>query len=202
LEAEQVFRLYQGPVGENPARFCMACGSPCIDVNEGGHSHRACGSGGRPHWRTPSPTVSVLVVERERLLLCLREERMFRGGKWCVPGGYMEFDEDFLTAGRREVREETGLEVRIKSILSVASTFYVPDTASLNVTLLAEPVGGVLEARDETDVVRWHPFAEDLPEMAFPHHEHIIRRYFETGLAGAPVDPRFAAGVFSDEARA
>jgi len=202
LEPEQVFRLYDGPVRENPARFCIACGSPCIDVNQGGHSYRACGTCGRVHWRTPSPTVSVLVVDGERLLLCLREERMFRGGKWCIPGGYMEFDEDFLTAGRREVREETGLDVKIRSILSVASNFYVPDMASLNIILLAEPRGGILEARDETQEVRWHALGAQLPDMAFPHHQHIIRRFLETGLSGAPVDPRYAAGVLPDQAPA
>jgi ADP-ribose pyrophosphatase YjhB (NUDIX family) len=119
---------------------------------------------------------------------------MFHGGKWCIPGGYMEFDEDFLTAGRREVLEETGLEVRITSLLSVTSNFHTPEMASLSVVLLAEPVAGVAEPRDETQEVRWQPFSEPLPEMAFEHHEHIIQRYVSTRFEGAPIDPRYAAG--------
>jgi 8-oxo-dGTP diphosphatase len=46
---------------------------------------------------------------------------------WCLPCGYIEFHEDYLTAARREVKEETGLEVEITALLSVASYFLRPD---------------------------------------------------------------------------
>jgi 8-oxo-dGTP pyrophosphatase MutT (NUDIX family) len=54
------------------------------------------------------PGTSVLVVdERERLLLVNRADT----GGWGLPGGLMEPGESFEDAGRREVREETALEV-------------------------------------------------------------------------------------------
>ena len=136
-----------------------------------------------------------MVLDGDRVLLCLREERMFRGGKWCLPGGYMEFDEDFLTAGRREVREETGLDVEIEAILTVVSNFHSADMPTLSITLLARPVGGTAEPRDETQAVTWHPVKDALPEMAFEHHQHIIQRYLATDLRGIPVDPRYAKGA-------
>jgi len=193
MDVKQVFREYEGPVSDNPMAFCMSCGSPCADVaSNDGRFYRTCTGCGRVHFRNPSPTVAVLVVQDECLLLCLREDRMFRGGKWCLPGGYMDFGEDFLTAGRREVWEETGLEVQIKAILSVASNNYTPEMSSVCVIMLAGPIGGKMEARDETQDVRWHPFGQELPPMAFEHHEHIVQRYLATGLEGAPVDPEYA----------
>jgi 8-oxo-dGTP diphosphatase len=68
-----------------------------------------------------------------------------------LPCGYMDFHEDFLTAGRREVREETGLEVEITGLLAVASNFLRPDIHTLAIALLAEVRGGVMKAGDDVD---------------------------------------------------
>ena len=178
-------------------RFCPVCGGPCSDADQGGHAYKVCTSCRRPHYRNPSPTVTVLVAKDRSLLLALREERMLYGGKWCLPGGFIEWGEDFLSAGRREVREETGLDVAITGILSVASNQHTPDSSTISIVMLAEPVGGAPEPLDETVEVRWHPFDAPLPPMAFEHHTHIIERYLATGIEGAPVDPRYAGGSLS-----
>ena len=100
-----------------------------------------------------------------------------------------------MTAARREVREETGLEVALGEIVSVVSNFHRPNLHSLVVVLSAQPVAGTLnpEAKDIVEA-RWHRFGVPLPPMAFAADEHIIERYFGAGLVGAPVDPRFAQG--------
>jgi len=67
----------------------------------------------------------------------------------------------------------------------------------MSIILLAEPMQGEPRPMDETDDVRWHPFDHPLPEMAFAHQEHIIKRYLATDLKGAPVDPRYARGHVS-----
>ena len=61
-------------------------------------------------YRNPDPIVAVLVVDGDKFLLCRRKPETLEGGKWCLPCGYVEFHEDYLTASRREVREETGVE--------------------------------------------------------------------------------------------
>jgi len=194
----QVFRDFDGPADANPVRFCMLCGGAMADAGDADHAHKVCTVCKRPHWRNPAPTVTVMVVKERSLLLCLRSQRMLYGGKWCLPGGFMEWGEDFITAGRREVREETGLEVEIKSIISIASNQHTPDASTISVILLAEPMSGDPKPMDETDDVRWHPFAEPLPVMAFTHHEHIIQRYLTTDLKGAPIDPRYARGFLRE----
>ena len=61
----------------------------------------------------PSVTVDVAVVTREthpRVLLIRRKAEPF-AGMWAIPGGFIEIDEPLEVAARRELKEETGMEV-------------------------------------------------------------------------------------------
>ncbi|MGA2974121.1 MAG: NUDIX hydrolase [Spirochaetia bacterium] len=143
--------------------------------------------------RNPYPGVVVLIEEADRVLLVRRQTGRFLGGRWCLPGGFIEYGENFLSAGLREVREETGLSVRIDSLLSVVSNFLAPRLHTLAVVLLAHPLEGGASPLpgDDADAVAWHPLSGPLPEMAFEADAHIISRYGRDRFEGAPVDQRF-----------
>lgn len=55
---------------------------------------------------------------RERILLTRRTDN----GQWCLPGGRMEAGESLAEACIREVKEETGLSVRVVRLIGVYST--------------------------------------------------------------------------------
>jgi ADP-ribose pyrophosphatase YjhB (NUDIX family) len=191
MEPRQVFRAYHGGEAET-ADFCLACGARLVDHHSGGRTRRACQACGFIRYRAPAPGVAVLVVDGERFVLCRRKADQLEGGKWCLPCGYVEFDEDFLTAGIRETHEETGLVVEITGIISVASNFLTPHVHTVVTVLLARPAGGTLAPGDDIDFVQWWSNGDALPEMAFESDRHIIERYFATRLPGAPVDPALA----------
>jgi ADP-ribose pyrophosphatase YjhB (NUDIX family) len=135
----------------------------------------------------------VTLIERDGfVLLGKRTEGSFRSGAWCLPGGFMEWSEDYLSAARREVREETGLEVKVRSILSVVSNFLSPHLHTLVIVLLATPSGGAERAGDDVSRLAWYPLGGPLPELAFEADLHIIERYAADRVAGAPVDPSHA----------
>jgi ADP-ribose pyrophosphatase YjhB (NUDIX family) len=189
MEPRQAFRAYDhSDAAEEQADFCLACGAPLSDHHAGGRTRRACGACGYIRYRTPAPGVGVLIVDGDRFVLCRRGSSELEAGKWCLPCGYVEYDEDFLTAALREVEEETGLAVEITSIISVSSNFLTPHIHTVVTVLLARPVGGTLRPGDDIDFVRWVAAGEALPEMAFEADAHIIERYFATRLEGAPVD--------------
>ena len=71
-------------------------------------------------------STKALILNKEGKLLVLRniphEDEW--GGKWCLPGGLVEMDESIEFAIKREVKEETGLEVVVKKIVLVGESRY------------------------------------------------------------------------------
>jgi 8-oxo-dGTP diphosphatase len=193
MQPKQVFSLYdwQGNRGIDRLKYCPRCGSECVKGEAAGRQRPVCPRCGFVHYGNPCPGVDVLIERNDAVLLGRRAAGSFREGKWCLPCGYMEFDEDFLTAAHREVKEETGLEIEISSILSVVTNFLASELHTLVVVLLARPIGGSLRSGDDIEAVEWFSLAGPLPEMAFEADRHIIERYHRTRLKGAPVDPEF-----------
>ena len=60
--------------------------------------------------------VGVVVWRDERFLLIRRGKAPNRG-QWSLPGGAQHLGETVFEAGRREVREETGLDVEIRALV-------------------------------------------------------------------------------------
>jgi len=193
MEPRQVFSSYQAenarPISDY--RYCPRCGEP-LAREDAAREPLRCSLCGFTAYRNPYPGVVVLVEQEGKALLCKRSPESFKPDAWCLPGGFIEYDEDFLSAGIREVREETGLAVSIESILSVVTNFLAPKLHTLVIVLLGRIMGGPEQAGDDTVALKWVPMSGPLPELAFEADGHIIRRYAETRLSGAPVDPRFS----------
>lgn len=60
-------------------------------------------------------SASIFDDRGEKVLLVRRVDN----GKWAVPGGYMDSGESFTEACKREVLEETGLEVNVKRLIGI-----------------------------------------------------------------------------------
>jgi 8-oxo-dGTP diphosphatase len=93
---------------------------------------------------------AVVRDEGGRLLLVRRGHDPGRG-TWSLPGGRIETGESAAEAAAREVREETGLDVRVGALLQTVDLpggYRVHDFA-------ATVTGGELRAGDDADDVRW-----------------------------------------------
>jgi ADP-ribose pyrophosphatase YjhB (NUDIX family) len=109
-------------------------------------------------------------------------------GTWALPSGYVEYEDDFLATAVRESKEETGLDVRVRSILNVVSSFVSPRFHFLGIYVAAEVAGGELAAGDDLEEVQWVPLLGPLPELGFPEDQHAIE-LCAGGHRGLPVDP-------------
>ena len=75
-----------------------------------------------PRRRYPSaPVVGVggVVISPEQAVLLVRRAHPPAQGQWSIPGGVVELGEPLATACKREVAEETGIEVSVGPVVEV-----------------------------------------------------------------------------------
>jgi len=58
----------------------------------------------------PEPTVGAMILDREGKVFLMQSHKW--RGKWVLPGGHIELGERMEDALRREVKEETNLDIR------------------------------------------------------------------------------------------
>jgi ADP-ribose pyrophosphatase YjhB (NUDIX family) len=122
---------------------------------------------------------TLVVDEQNRLLLLKRSD----SGCWGPPGGAVELGEVVETAARREVREETGLELGEISLFGVFSgmdLFYVYPNGDevYNVTIVYLTHFNTGEICLNGEHTEWGWFAPlDIPEAISPPIQPVIDQF-------------------------
>lgn len=107
------------------------------------------------------PLVGVgVVIWRDDQVLLVRRAKPPRQGEWSLPGGAQELGETVFEAARREVREETGLEVEITGLITVVDAIRRDQAGAVAyhytlVDVAAEWRAGEAQALDDAAEVAW-----------------------------------------------
>lgn len=112
----------------------------------------------------PLVGVGAVIIQQDRVLLVQRG-RPPQQDHWSLPGGLLEVGERLEEAVRREVREETGLEVEVLSLAGVFERI-VPDAAGRTeyhyvlLDYFCRPAGGELRPASDVKAAAWVSRAE------------------------------------------
>lgn len=123
----------------------------------------------------PAVTVDVAAVCRAvdgwQVLLIRRRHDPFRG-RWALPGGFVDIDEDLVDAARRELQEETGLAAGdLRQLVTVGTPGRDPRGRTISVVyLMVCERTEALVAGDDADRAEWFDL-DAPPPLAFDHAE-------------------------------
>lgn len=121
----------------------------------------------------PALTVDIVLATREarpRVLLIQRKNEPF-AGSWALPGGFVDENERLVDTARRELKEETGLDVDdLEQLFTAGDPGRDPRGWTVTVAYLARVDASQLQpiAADDAAEVGWFPL-DELPALAFDH---------------------------------
>lgn len=131
-------------------------------------------------YRHPHPAVTTDIViftirdGQLKLLLIKRGGEPYQG-RWALPGGFVEMDEDLEASARRELEEETGVSgVYLEQLYTFGRPDRDPRERVITVAYYALiPSNQMhLQAATDAEAVGWFAF-EELPPLAFDHDEIV-----------------------------
>ena len=130
--------------------------------------------------RNPVPTVDIIIeIDREDgkegIVLIKRKNPPFG---WALPGGFVDYGESLEEAAIREAKEETSLDIQLKSQFHTYSDPERDPRQHTISTVYVAKAQGKPKAQDDAKEIG--VFTEE--EINFPlafDHQKILRDYFE-----------------------
>jgi 8-oxo-dGTP diphosphatase len=118
----------------------------------------------RRYPRRPMLGVGALILDGERILMAQRGKQPLLGW-WSLPGGAVETGELLAEAVRREVREETGLEIDALGVIEIFERIMrdnvgVAEYHYVLIDYVCRVTGGALQAGDDVRCAEWFDRAE------------------------------------------
>ncbi len=189
----QVFSNSGELAGNNKhLNYCPRCGADFMSKELGKFERQSCDKCGFVNYLNPSPGITIIMRSPDgKILIGKRSENARYGNKWCLPGGYIEYEESFIETAHREVLEETGLEIQIEGIVNVVSNHLDDLHHKIVIVLIGDVLGGHQGPRDDLTELKWIDSAMHLGTIyAFEADKRIIDCYFAGNMKILSIDDR------------
>ena len=161
------------------SHFCVNCGAELVPRVIDGRELEACPNDSFVLWRDPKVATAV-VVEVEGGIVLGRRSIEPGYGLWCLPGGFVNDDEDPADAATRECREEISAQVELTGLLGVYHIAKTGAPSMVGISYRGRLADGARLAAG-AEMLEVGVFQLDsLPPLAFPSHEHVLAEYLRS----------------------
>lgn len=119
-----------------------------------------------------------IINDQNKILVQRRRQE----NAWGLPGGSFELGESAHEALRREIKEETGLEINIEKLLGVYTKYFhtYPNgdkTQSIVMTFICRVTGGELQSENAETLELAYMAPENMPPLLFDDNRDAIQDY-------------------------
>ncbi len=134
-----------------------------------------------PNIAYPEPTVGALIFDQQSRILLLKCKK--HKNRYVIPGGHVEIGEKMHDAVRREVKEETGLNIYDVEILaiqdSIFNKFYHKRKHFIYIDFSCKTDSGDVKINEESEEFIWITPQESLSLPLDPYTERLIQEYLK-----------------------
>ncbi len=158
-----------------PINYCPVCAARLERREKHGAIRPVCPSCSYVHFYDPKVAAITLIEQNGQVLLARRAMNPARG-RWTLPGGFVECEEDPRETAIRECREELGLEVEITRLIDLYYGKAHESGASIVIVYAGRLAGGTPAPGDDVDAVAFFG-PQELPELAFASTRRILAEW-------------------------
>jgi 8-oxo-dGTP diphosphatase len=113
----------------------------------------------------------MILIEDGKVLLIRRGREPFKG-QWAIPGGRIEENETVEQCLKREMKEETNLDVEPIRLVGIYSDPKRDPRGIIAASYLVKRISGEPKAGDDAEEVKWFPL-EEIPTLATDHKKML-----------------------------
>ena len=147
-------------------RYCPVCGSSRFEENN--FKSKRCADCGFTYYANPCSATAAFIVNDRQELLVVRRAKEPAKGTLDLPGGFCDMFETVEDGMRREIKEETGLDVSDIRYLFSSPNVYVYSgmgvhTLDMDYLVPVHDAPEIIRAADDAAEARWIPISEVNP---------------------------------------
>jgi 8-oxo-dGTP diphosphatase len=159
--------------------FCVNCGAALVTRVIEGREMEACPHDSFVLWHDPKVSTAV-IVETDGGIVLGRRSIEPGYGLWCLPGGFVNDDEDPAVAAVRECFEEISAAVEVTGLIGVFHIAKTDAPSMVGIAYKGRLVDGAAPAAgaEMLEVAIFRPGS--LPPLAFPSHQKVVAEYLRS----------------------
>jgi 8-oxo-dGTP diphosphatase len=154
-------------------KFCPWCASALVEKEHDGRARLICPNCDFVWYHNPIPAAGAIIYRDGKILLVKRKYPP-RIGDWTFPAGFMEYDESPVDCCIREIKEETGLDIKVTRLFWNYAGHDDPRSNAVLALYIAEIIGGIITPGDDAAEVKFFTLDKTPSNIAFKSHKDAI----------------------------